>query len=320
MDVERHLNLNLVTAGDPAMGTVVKNEPVVDSSSPNFCRHVVIDVSGTQLAGNFDIGQAFGVIPELDHYQEYNDLTLSSEDRKLRLYSIASPFWGENGQASTLSTTCKRVVDEHWERGDLFLGVASNYLCNRSVGDQVKVTGPTGGHFILPDDHKLNDHQYVFFAAGTGIAPFRGMIMELLEAGVEGEIHLVFGVPYRTDIFYEDLWNEYEEQYDNFHLHLAISREQTTEEGQKMYVQRRMMSNWDRLGPIIENEDTLLYICGLKGMQTGIYRGLLEHECMSYFREIPDGLQSEDITEVSDRDERLKKIKVNKNRFMVEVY
>lgn len=320
MEVKRDLNLNLVRPTDPAIGTVVENRLVTDSSSPNFTRHVTIDVSGTPIEGNFDIGQAFGVVPEYEHEQDYNKLEVRSEDSKLRLYSIACPFWGENGEGSTVSTTVKRVIDEHWENERLFLGIASNYLCDAEEGDKIKVTGPTGRHFVLPDDEDLNNYQYVFFAAGTGIAPFRGMVMELLEMGIDGEVHLILGVPYSTDLLYGDLFKEYEEKHDNFHFYEAISREQKTDDGEKMYVQRRLADRWDRLGSLIHNEDTLLYICGLEGMETGIYRVLLEKECMDYFAHIPDELKTKDFSALSDRDERLDEIRPNKERFLVEVY
>jgi len=320
MEVKRELNSNLVRPNDPVYGEVVANRPILDSSSPNFCRHVTLNIAGTKLEGSYDVGQAFGVIPEWDLTQDFNKVHVSSEDRKLRLYSIACPFWGDDGRGKTISTTVKRVVDEHWESEDLFLGVASNYLCDADVGDHIKLTGPVGKHFVLPDDHRLNEKQYVFFAAGTGIAPFRGMVMELMEAGIDGEVHLIFGTPYSTDLLYHDLFKSYEEQVQNFHLHLAISREQQTEDGEKMYVQRRLHESWDRLGPVIENDDTLVYICGLKGMETGIYRVLLQQGCREYFANVPEELEREDFSEVSDRDERLKEIRPKKDRLLVEVY
>jgi ferredoxin--NADP+ reductase len=320
MEIKRELNANLARPKEPVVGEVIENRSIVDSSSPHFCRHVTINVAGTKLEGNFDAGQAFGVIPEWEHYQEYNKLKISSEDQKLRLYSIAAPFWGDDGRGKTLSTTVKRVVDEDWESNQLFLGVASNYLCDAQVGDKIKMTGPTGKHFVLPDDDQLNDYQYVFVATGTGIAPFRGMVMELLEAGIQNDIHLIFGTPYSTDLLYGDLFREYDENVDNFHFHLAVSREQTTEDGEKMYVQRRLNEDWGQFESMLNDDHTLFYICGLKGMETGLYRVLLEQGCTDYFEDLPDELSGVDFSEISDRDDRLKKAKPNKDRLLVEVY
>ncbi|MFB6357051.1 MAG: hypothetical protein ABEJ65_11115, partial [bacterium] len=149
MEPEREIDINLVTPNDPAVGEVVENRLVTDSSSPHYTRHWVADVSGTELEGNFEVGQAFGVIPEWDHYVDYNKLNIQSDDRKLRLYSVASPTSGEEGNGQYISTTVKRVFDEHWDTGETFLGVCSNYMCDMDVGDKVKLTGPTGRHFVL---------------------------------------------------------------------------------------------------------------------------------------------------------------------------
>src|SRR5699024_8019979 len=133
---------------------------------------------------------------------------------KLRLYSVASPTEGEDGKQHLISTTVKRTIEEK-EDNDLFLGVCSNYLANLQPGDKVKMTGPSGRRFLLPEEQK--DFNYLFFATGTGIAPYRGMVMELLESGVTNDITLVFGCPYRTDLLYADYFEEMEEKYPNFH-------------------------------------------------------------------------------------------------------
>lgn len=320
MDIERDVELNVARPNDPVEATLVENRDLRVGSTANFCRHIAFDVSGSPLEGSVQSGQAFGVIPDWENHQEYNDIHIKSDDTKLRLYSNASPKWGEDGEGKIISTTVKRVIDEHEETHELFLGVCSNYLCDLEEGSTVQLTGPTGRHFLLPDEKDLDDYQYIFFGAGTGIAPFRGMVQELHEADISGECHMIFGVPYSSNVWYRDFFVDYEEKWNNFQFHRAISREQTTEDGEKMYVQRRLKDQWDHLGSLIQNQDTLIYICGLEGMETGIYRVLLEKECMDYFKSVPEDLMEEDPTQISDRDERLGKIRPNKSKLLVEVY
>jgi hypothetical protein len=140
------------------------------SKAAGIVRHVSIDVSGTPLAGRFLVGQAFGVVPP--------GVDEEGRPHAVRLYSIASPSFGEDGAGHVLSTTVKRtIVERQPEREEddphdhrLFLGVASNYLCDLRIGDEVKVCGPQGKRFLLPLDRER--HDYVFLATGTGIAPF----------------------------------------------------------------------------------------------------------------------------------------------------
>ena len=253
--------MHLATPASPCVGTVVSTERCTASSkAAGIVRHVAIDVSGTPLEGNFLAGQAFGVLaPGVDQF---------GKPHKLRLYSIASPTRGEDGQGKILATTVKRTIDEHDATHKLFLGVCSNYLCDLAVGDKVNVTGPNGKRFLLPAD--AAKHDYVFCATGTGIAPFRGMIMELLGSGVASSITLIMGSPYATDLLYHKQFEELAAKHSNFAYLTAISRET----GSRMYVHDRLLASRERLASIFASERTLMYVCGIAGMELGILQSL----------------------------------------------
>ena len=111
-------------------------------------------------------------------------------------------------------------------------------------------------------------------ATGTGIAPFRGMAMELLERGAAtGQIHLLMGAPYTTDLIYDDLFARYAAEHDNFHYHTAISRETRADGRRGQYVHHFLDERMEIFGPLLENPRTLLYICGLAGMQSRAVSG-----------------------------------------------
>src|SRR5262245_57070354 len=128
IEVKMHLH----SPAEPAVGVCVINERCTERKSAHFVRHVAFDVTGTKLAGNFRAGQSFGVLPP--------GLDEKGRSHKLRLYSIASPSCGEDGKGNIVATTVKRTIDEHWETGKLFLGIASNYLCDLKLGDKVQLT------------------------------------------------------------------------------------------------------------------------------------------------------------------------------------
>lgn len=266
----RAAQMHLYKPVAPAIATIVKNEPcTAGRKASGFVRHVEFDVSGTELAGRCIPGQAIGLLPE--------GTDKDGREHKLRLYSLASPTRGEDGRGAVLSTTVKRLIDEDWNTGGLFVGVASNWLCDRKVGDKVRLTGPNGKRFVLPVDTAA--HDYVFFATGTGIAPFRGMIIDLLESGVESRVALVMGSPYATDLLYDKWLREMAEKHSNFTYITALSREANQAAGGgapvgPMYVQDRIASDYARLEPLLSSERGLIYICGLAGMEIGIVRQL----------------------------------------------
>lgn len=259
------VRMNVVRPNAPVVGRVVKNEICTASrKAAGFVRHIEIDVSGTPLAGSFRAGQAFGVIPP--------GVNEKGKPHQVRLYSIACPSAGEDGEGNVVSTTVKRTIDEHWDHHRLFLGVASNFLCDRAVGDEVMVSGPNGKRFLLPVDP--HEHDYLFIATGTGIAPFRGMVTELLETGCERSITLVMGSPYRTDLLYHDFFLSLADRHENFHYLTAISRELDEDGRPGMYVHQRLEQARDHIHPTLQNGETLIYVCGIAGMELGVFQTL----------------------------------------------
>lgn len=258
------VSMHLHTPASPCVGTVVASDRCTSGKSHSFVRHVSIDVSGAQIARTIRPGQSFGVIPP--------GLDEKGRTHKLRLYSVASPTRGEDGAGSVIATTVKRTIDEHWQSHKLFLGVASNYLCDLQIGDKVTLTGPSGKRFLVPAD--AGAHDYVFVATGTGIAPFRGMLIDLLESGVQSRIALVMGVPYANDLLYHEFLSDLAARHPNFTYLTALSREKQPDGAPPMYVQHRLGTHRDLLTSILASRRGLLYICGLAGMELGIFQQL----------------------------------------------
>lgn len=254
---------HLISPAEPAIARVVKSEVcTAGRKAAGFVRHVELDVSGTPIAGKFRAGQSFGVVPP--------GLNEKGKPHKLRLYSIASPTAGEDGQGNILATTVKRTIDEDWKDHRLFLGVCSNYLCDLHEGDEVMITGPAGKRFVLPEN--LAAHDYVLFATGTGIAPFRAMIGDLLAAGMPSRVTLIMGTPYATDLLYDDYFRALADEHDNFTYLTAVSRERQDDTDERLYVQDRLRTHADDLTPMLESDRTLVYVCGIAGMEIGIFR------------------------------------------------
>ncbi|HLR32789.1 MAG TPA: hypothetical protein VK074_09880, partial [Fodinibius sp.] len=161
------------------------------------------------------------------------------------------------------------------------------------------------------------DFNYVFFATGTGIAPYRGMIMELLKSGITNDVVLVFGCPYRTDLLYADYFEPLDEKHPNFHYLPYISREARRPDGSKKYVQTCLWDAHELLDPILEKDNTLMYLCGLKGMEAGIYRALGRKGLNDYL-DIRDPAAQKTPDEWNEKD--LKRYVKPSTRTFVEVY
>lgn len=300
------VELNIYSPKDPVEVPIVENWICTKEASPNFVRHITFDVSGTKLEGKIRVGQSIGILPP--------GKDENGRPHKLRLYSVSSPTEGEEGKQQLVSTTVKRTIEE-FENNELYLGICSNYLADLSPGDIVKMTGPSGRRFLLPEN--ASDFNYLFFATGTGIAPYRGMVMELFKQGIDSEVILIFGCPYRTDLLYADYFESLDESLGNFHYLPYISREERRADGTKRYVQTCLWDDAELLDPVLKKENTLVYICGLKGMESGIYQALAQKGFEEYL-----DIREQIIEKAPEEwdDEEIRRYVKPGSRTFVEVY
>merc|ERR1719440_2648945 len=219
----------------------------------------------------------------------------------LRLYSIASSAVGDDQTSKTVSLCVKRVVEldgkfanrevgedkpdkagTHFPKNKVYRGVCSNHICDLKEGDEVLITGPVGTEMLLPQDP---DAALLLLATGTGIAPMRSYLRLLFtdKAGAnpdgsrkfKGLVWLFLGVPYSNSLLYDDENKEYAAKSpENFRYDYAVSREQKNAAGQKMYIQTRIAEYAQDIWDLLQNKKTHVYMCGLKGMESGMQEAL----------------------------------------------
>jgi ferredoxin--NADP+ reductase len=109
--------------------------------------------------------------------------------------------------------------------GELYQGVASNYLCDRNTGDKITITGPFDLPFSVPEDKSTN---LILIGLGTGIAPFRAFVKHIYKNVKDwtGQIRLFYGARSGLELLYlndkdGDITNYYDE--DTFEAFHALS-------------------------------------------------------------------------------------------------
>jgi benzoyl-CoA 2,3-dioxygenase component A len=144
-------------------------------------------------------------------------------------------------------------------------GLASNYLCDLRKGDAVNVVGPYGASFLMPNHPGSS---IIMICTGTGSAPMRGMTerrrrrMGLKEGG---ELWLFFGARTPGELPYCGPLLKLPQELIN--VNLAYSREA---DQPKQYVQDLIRTRGDALARLLADEDSYIYICGLKAMEAGV--------------------------------------------------
>jgi len=248
-----HPYVNLYTIDKPALATVTGNYRLTGEGASSDIRHIVLDFGGTA----FPVleGQTIGIVPP--------GVDANGKPHHLRLYSVASPREGERPRYNNLALTVKRVTEDHDRRP--VNGVASNYLCDLAKGTEVKVVGPYGATFLMPNHPGSS---LLMVCTGTGSAPMRAMTERRRRRIAQkegGALMLFFGARTPDELPYFGPLQKLPQEFID--INFAFSRVVDT---QKQYVQDRIRARSDDVARLVADADCYIYVCGLKDMEEGV--------------------------------------------------
>jgi len=236
--------INLYNRGKPAKATVTGNFRLTDAGADSDVRHIILDF-GDQPFPVLE-GQSIGIIvPGVDQ---------AGKPHVARLYSVASPRGGEKPNSNNLALTVKREEN----------GLCSNYLCDLSRGTKLEVTGPFGATFLMPEDPAAN---IIMICTGTGSAPFRGFTERRRRAmpDAPGRLTLFFGARRPEELpYFGPLQKVPDRLLGKYFCYSRVPGEP------RVYVQDRIRTEASQIATLLRDANTHIYICGLKGMETGV--------------------------------------------------
>jgi benzoyl-CoA 2,3-dioxygenase component A len=254
-----HAYTNLYGPKEPTTATVVGNFNCTEAGFESETHHVVLDFGSMP----FPVleGQSIAIVPP--------GVDANGRAYTARQYSIASPRNGERPGYNNISLTVKRVTQDH--QGKPVRGVASNYVCDLKVGDTVKVIGPFGTSFLMPNHPKSN---IVMICTGTGSAPMRAMTewrrrLRKTAKFEGGKLMLFFGARTPQELPYFGPLQSLPKDFID--TNLAFSRVA----GQpKRYVQDALRERSADVAALLKDANTYFYVCGLKSMEEGVVLAL----------------------------------------------
>ncbi len=234
--------INLYTAAKPVEAVVQGNYRLTAESSGADVRHIIFSFEGRPFPALE--GQSLGVI--------------APGETIPRLYSISSPRDGERPGFNNVAITVKR------EPG----GVCSNYICDLAKGDRVRIAGPFGATFLMPDEPRA---RLLMIATGTGAAPFRAFTMRRQRAAARGgDMTLFFGARAPDSLPYFGPLNKIPNRL--LRKHMVFSR---IPGAAKEYVQDRLLVEGEEIAEMLGDARTHIYICGLRGMEEGVEKAFV---------------------------------------------
>lgn len=144
-------------------------------------------------------------------------------------------------------------------------GRGSEYLKIAKEGDVLNFSGAFG-HFVLKDSPK----DVVLISTGTGIAPFLGMIPQVLENDSEKKVYLFFGTSYESGLLYQKELDQWQKKHKNFSSISTVSRPSESWEGANGRVQEHILKS------DLDFANSKFYICGIGDMVVDVRKLLIE--------------------------------------------
>lgn len=225
---------NTIATLHPKRLQLVVSEVIEDTASTKTLR---FKAEGIVLPP-FQAGQYINLFVNIEGTETARPYAISSAPQQRGYYDL----------------TIKRVAD----------GYVSHYLLDDvKAGDRFQSTGPMGTFYHNPLFH---GDDLVFLAGGSGIAPARSMIINMIENTLTHrkaaqKLHLVYASSYEADVIYENELKQLEKEHDFLTITWLISRPTEKYIGRTGHVNAELLT--ELLGSDIDKlQRKMFYICG----------------------------------------------------------
>ncbi|MCJ8170636.1 FAD-binding oxidoreductase [Atopomonas sediminilitoris] len=135
-------------------------------------------------------------------------------------------------------------------------GYVSHYLLDRvAPGERLLSSGPMGSFHYNPIFH---GQDLVFIAGGSGSAPARSMLLNILERDQPLHFHMIYANSYSDDVIYAEQLRALAAEHANFTLDELISRPEPGYSGRSGRISSELLQTL--LGPNLDGK--MFYLCG----------------------------------------------------------
>jgi ferredoxin--NADP+ reductase len=238
--------------------TVLRSEEITEEGTDVEVRELVLEVDKRDF--DFEIGQSVGVLVE-----GTGDFGRSVHHR---LYTVADTPKADGNPEITLVVRRCNYIDDY--SGEEYVGVNSNYLCDRRPGDKITITGPFGMPFDVPADKNAN---LLLIGLGTGIAPFRALVKHIYKdvGDWKGKVRLLYGAHSGLELLYmndkrDDFSNYYDEE--TFEAFKALSPRPNWAD--PIAWDFAIEDRADEIWRMLEDDRTYVYIAGQKAIRDAL--------------------------------------------------
>ena len=137
-------------------------------------------------------------------------------------------------------------------------GICTTYVHTAlKVGDTVRLSGPYGDFYL-----RGNCEELIMIAGGSGLAPIRSLVYDVIEKGLPHKMRFFFGANTLRDLYYMDEFRQIEKDYPQFTFIpcLAFPKPEDNWDGVTGFVTVALQEQVDG------TQGREAYLCGSPGM------------------------------------------------------
>ena len=234
--------------------TVLSNERITEEGSDAEVRELVLEVD--MHAFDFEIGQSIGVLVEGP--KEFGG------SLHHRLYTVADTPRPKGATKPEVTIAVRRCsyIDDY--SGEEYVGINSNYICDRKPGEQLTITGPFGIPFDVPADKEAN---LLLIGLGTGIAPFRALVKHIYEdvGDWKGKVRLLHGARSGLELLYmNNKRDDFQRYYDEETFEAIKALSPRPHWADSIAWDFAIEARAEEIREMLSDEHTYVFVAGLK--------------------------------------------------------
>ncbi|MCK4706977.1 MAG: 2Fe-2S iron-sulfur cluster binding domain-containing protein [Gammaproteobacteria bacterium] len=175
-----------------------------------------------------------------------------------------------------------------------FGGVFTDFVFNNlKAGALLQIEGPHGTFFYQQDNCPI-----LLVAGGTGFAPIKGILEEMLEQQPKQSIHLFWGLRTKKDLYLQDLIKNWTEKFNISYTPVLSEPEKGSDwEGKTGYVHQAVLEEYPQLSEYavyMAGPPQMIQSCQDSFVQAGLDSNKLYFDSFDYSTDAIDAMKEQD--------------------------
>jgi len=165
-------------------------------------------------------------------------------------------------------------------------GFTGHVFSGMQLKEILRLEGPLGTFFV----RKTSDRPMIMMGGGTGFAPLKSMIEELIESGDPRPLTLFWGVARATDLYAARLIEGWSQQHQDFDFVPVLADPESDWDGERGFVHHAVLRNFPDLTPFdiyMSGPPAMVHVARNEFIEAGVTEEHLFYDSFDFAPDVP---------------------------------